>query len=66
MLDGTPRMRERPIADLIEGLHQLGVDVSCPSGTGCPPVHIQADGLQCGQVQPKDVLEGETPLVRLL
>ena len=50
LLDGTPRMRERPIADLIEGLHQLGVDVSCPSGTGCPPVHIQANGLQCGQV----------------
>ena len=29
MLDGTPRMRERPIVDLVDGLKQLGVDVEC-------------------------------------
>lgn len=39
VLDGTPRMRERPISDLIDALVQLGADVSC-SGTGCPPVII--------------------------
>lgn len=39
VLDGTPRMRERPIADLIDALQQLGADVTC-SSTGCPPVTI--------------------------
>eukprot|EP00587_Corethron_hystrix_P005809 CAMPEP_0113316226 /NCGR_PEP_ID=MMETSP0010_2-20120614/11576_1 /TAXON_ID=216773 ORGANISM="Corethron hystrix, Strain 308" /NCGR_SAMPLE_ID=MMETSP0010_2 /ASSEMBLY_ACC=CAM_ASM_000155 /LENGTH=444 /DNA_ID=CAMNT_0000172879 /DNA_START=1371 /DNA_END=2705 /DNA_ORIENTATION=- /assembly_acc=CAM_ASM_000155 len=48
VLDGVPRMRERPIADLIDGLVQLGADVSC-SETGCPPVVINADGVQGGE-----------------
>jgi 3-phosphoshikimate 1-carboxyvinyltransferase len=48
VLDGTPRMRERPIKDLIDGLVQLGVNVSC-SDTGCPPVHISAGGLKGGR-----------------
>merc|ERR550539_1748675 len=42
VLDGVPRMRERPIADLIDGLKQLGADVSCVEETGCPPVTINA------------------------
>mmetsp|Transcript_21914 Transcript_21914/g.49880 ORF Transcript_21914/g.49880 Transcript_21914/m.49880 type:complete len:227 (-) Transcript_21914:1803-2483(-) len=49
VLDGVPRMRERPIADLIDGLVQLGADVSC-SETGCPPVVINADGVQGGEI----------------
>jgi 3-phosphoshikimate 1-carboxyvinyltransferase len=44
VLDGVPRMRERPIADLIDGLRQLGANVSCVSETGCPPVTIHASG----------------------
>ncbi|CDF41247.1 3-phosphoshikimate 1-carboxyvinyltransferase [Chondrus crispus] len=40
VLDGTPRMRERPINDLIDALQQLGADVEC-SDTGCPPVRIR-------------------------
>ncbi|KAL9185535.1 hypothetical protein ACHAXT_003312 [Thalassiosira profunda] len=49
VLDGVPRMRERPIADLIDGLQQLGADVSCVEETGCPPVTIDADGLKGGE-----------------
>ena len=40
-LDGTPRMRERPISDLIDGLQQLGCNVECTVNGefgGCPPV----------------------------
>jgi len=48
VLDGVPRMRERPIADLIDGLKQLGADVSCVEETGCPPVTINANGLSGG------------------
>jgi 3-phosphoshikimate 1-carboxyvinyltransferase len=48
VLDGVPRMRERPIADLVDGLQQLGADVTCVKETGCPPVTIRAKGLQGG------------------
>mmetsp|Transcript_8876 Transcript_8876/g.12649 ORF Transcript_8876/g.12649 Transcript_8876/m.12649 type:complete len:495 (-) Transcript_8876:214-1698(-) len=48
VLDGVPRMRERPIADLIDGLVQLGADVKC-SDTGCPPVEISAENINGGK-----------------
>jgi 3-phosphoshikimate 1-carboxyvinyltransferase len=48
VLDGVARMRERPIADLIEGLQQLGANVSCFAETGCPPVSIDANGVKGG------------------
>jgi 3-phosphoshikimate 1-carboxyvinyltransferase len=48
-LDGTPRMRERPIHDLLESLRQLGVDARDPRQTGCPPVEISAHGLPGGR-----------------
>ena len=50
MLDGVPRMRERPIQDLVDGLVQLGVSASCTLGTGCPPVTVYAQGLPSGMV----------------
>jgi 3-phosphoshikimate 1-carboxyvinyltransferase len=46
LLDGEPRMRERPIRDLLETLTQLGATVE--SATGCPPVRIRAAGLPGG------------------
>ncbi|MEM9352480.1 MAG: 3-phosphoshikimate 1-carboxyvinyltransferase [Planctomycetota bacterium] len=48
-IDGIPRMRERPIADLLEALKQLGAHVSSESGNGCPPVVIEGDGLRGGE-----------------
>lgn len=48
VLDGVARMRERPIADLVDGLQQLGADVSCVEETGCPPVTIHAKSLPGG------------------
>ena len=47
-LDGAPRMRERPIEDLLAALRNLGADVSSLDGTGCPPVLIRASGLPGG------------------
>ncbi|XP_068634126.1 3-phosphoshikimate 1-carboxyvinyltransferase 2-like [Aristolochia californica] len=44
ILDGVPRMRERPIGDLVDGLKQLGADVECTLGTNCPPVSVNANG----------------------
>ena len=47
-LDGTPRMRERPIGDLLDALRQLGTDVECELGTDCPPVVVHGKGLAGG------------------
>ncbi|KVH97114.1 3-phosphoshikimate 1-carboxyvinyltransferase [Cynara cardunculus var. scolymus] len=44
ILDGVPRMRERPIGDLVTGLKQLGADVDCFLGTNCPPVRVVGSG----------------------
>ena len=49
ILDGNPRMRERPIQDLVEALKLLGVDVACENDTGCPPVRVSANGLSGGE-----------------
>lgn len=40
-LDGSSRMRERPIKDLIDALRQLGVDISCTNNEGFPPLTIR-------------------------
>ncbi len=48
-LDGVPRMRERPIEDLLEALRQLGIQAVSEPGTGCPPVCIETTGLKGGR-----------------
>jgi 3-phosphoshikimate 1-carboxyvinyltransferase len=52
-LDGVPRMRERPIQDLLDALGQLGVKANSESGNGCPPVVVEAAGLHGGVVRIK-------------
>ncbi len=47
-LDGTPRMRKRPIGDLLAALRSLGVDATAESPGDCPPVVIRARGLEGG------------------
>jgi 3-phosphoshikimate 1-carboxyvinyltransferase len=49
-LDGTPRMRKRPIKDLLDALQQLGVNAYSERGDGCPPVVVESDGLKGKQV----------------
>ncbi len=48
-LDGTPRMRKRPIGDLLESLQRLGVEASAESAGGCPPVVIRSEGIAGGK-----------------
>jgi 3-phosphoshikimate 1-carboxyvinyltransferase len=48
-LDGIPRMRERPIEDLLAALQQLGVNAYSEQKNGCPPVIVEATGL-CGGI----------------
>lgn len=39
-LSGVPRMHERPIGDLVDGLRQLGADVRYSGEAGFPPLEI--------------------------
>jgi len=47
-LDGTARMRKRPIGDLLDALRGLGVEASAESPGGCPPVVIRSPGMPGG------------------
>jgi 3-phosphoshikimate 1-carboxyvinyltransferase len=47
-LDGVPRMRERPIGDLLDALNQLGAAASAESPRHCPPVNLTARRLRGG------------------
>ena len=47
LLDGVPRMRERPIGPLVDALCALGANVVAESPNACPPVKIKS-GRICG------------------
>src|SRR5262245_7233620 len=48
VLEGVPRMHERPIGDLVAGLRQLGGQVTYLGREGYPPLRIEASGLAGG------------------
>ena len=47
-IDGTPRMRERPIDDLTRALAQLGGRSRIEGRDGCPPLRVEGGGLAGG------------------
>jgi 3-phosphoshikimate 1-carboxyvinyltransferase len=47
-LDGVPRMRARPMQDLLAALRQMGVNARSENDNGCPPIVIEANGLTGG------------------
>ena len=51
VVDGSPAMRKRPIAPLLDGLRALGVDAESRDGTGCPPVVVRAKGIAGGRAR---------------
>lgn len=51
VLDGTTRMRERPVADLVDGLRQLGAHIRYLGAEGFPPLEVQGTGLAGGSVR---------------
>jgi 3-phosphoshikimate 1-carboxyvinyltransferase len=50
-IDGSARMRERPIQDLLDGLAQLGGQARSAAANGCPPVTVEAAGLAGGHTR---------------
>jgi 3-phosphoshikimate 1-carboxyvinyltransferase len=49
LIDGSPRMRERPVGELVETLRALGAEVEALGPGGCPPVRVAGGGLAGGQ-----------------
>ena len=50
-LDGDERMRERPLADLLDCLTQMGVHAVSVNNSGCPPIDISGGEVPGGEVQ---------------
>lgn len=49
-LDGDERMRERPLADLLKCLGQMGIKAIPVNQNGCPPIEIEGEGVPGGEV----------------
>ncbi|WP_421750478.1 3-phosphoshikimate 1-carboxyvinyltransferase [Croceimicrobium sp.] len=47
-LDGSERMRERPIAPLVKALRELGAEIEYPDQEGYPPLKIKGRNLKGG------------------
>ncbi len=50
-LTGSERMKQRPIAILVDALRNLGADISYLEGKGCPPLRINGKKLKGGTVK---------------
>lgn len=50
-LDGSPRMRARPIGQLVDGLHAIGAGIGYEGVEGYPPLTIVARGLAGGEIE---------------
>ena len=48
VLDGTQRMRERPVGDLVDALRQLGASIRYLGAEGYPPLAVAGTGLAGG------------------
>jgi 3-phosphoshikimate 1-carboxyvinyltransferase len=51
VLDGTPRMRERPVGELLEALAELGVNARSVHDNQCPPVALDGGAPAGGPVR---------------
>lgn len=49
VIDGTARMRERPIDDLVQALRGLGARIEILGRAGCPPLRVAGGGLRGGR-----------------
>ena len=50
LIDGTARMRERPIGPLVAALRDLGAEVEADRGGEFPPVRVGGGGLAGGRI----------------
>ena len=50
-IDGTARMRQRPIDDLVRALEDLGARIEILGRDGCPPLRMLGGGLEGGEAR---------------
>ncbi len=51
ILDGSERMRRRPISPLVDALRSLGADIEYAADEGCAPLHIRGRMLEGGTAE---------------
>lgn len=51
VLNGTERMKKRPIGELVERLRELGADIEYLENQGFPPLKIRGKELQGGKIK---------------
>lgn len=51
ILDGAPRMRERPIQEEVDALRALGAEIRVLGENGCPPLEMAGGGIQGGEAE---------------
>jgi len=49
VVDGVARIRERPVADLVDALRALGAQIEIEGKNGCPPVRALGGGIEGGE-----------------
>lgn len=59
ILDGVPRMRQRPIGELVNALKQLGGNISYLGEPGCPPLQVHGAGLTGGEITLRPTLSSQ-------
>ncbi len=51
LVDGVPRMRERPVADLVEAMRSLGAEVRYTREEGRLPLGVRGGGIEGGEAR---------------
>jgi 3-phosphoshikimate 1-carboxyvinyltransferase len=51
ILTGSERMRNRPIAKLVDALRMMGAEINYTEKDGFPPLHIKGNPLQGGKIK---------------
>jgi 3-phosphoshikimate 1-carboxyvinyltransferase len=51
VVDGSPRMRERPVADLVDAMRSVGAGVGYVEREGRFPLRVEGGGLRGGEVR---------------
>jgi 3-phosphoshikimate 1-carboxyvinyltransferase len=50
-LEGTARMHERPVKELLQGLEQIGINAFAVHGNGCPPIIVEGGTVTANRVE---------------
>ena len=58
-LDGVPRMRQRPIGQLVDALRDLKADIEYLGDEGFPPLRVRAAGLAGGRLHMPPTLSSQ-------